>query len=51
MITPTVAITHRGLDELLYYRCSMLDDDIEQSFNPDYDPEMSFPPARNGPSC
>ena len=43
MITPTVAITHRGLDELLYYRCSMLDDDIEQSFYPDYDPEMSFP--------
>lgn len=43
MITPTVAITHRRLDELLDHRCSMLDHDIERSFNPDYDPEMSFP--------
>lgn len=43
MITPTVAITHRGLDELLRHWCSMLDDDTERSFNPDYDPEMSFP--------
>lgn len=42
MITPTVVITHRGLDELLHHRCSMLDDDIERSFIPDYDPEMSF---------
>ena len=43
MITPTVVITHRGLDELLHHRCSMLDDDIERSFIPDYDPEMSLP--------